>query len=740
MQATRKVGWQDSGLIAAVGFLAIASQTLLFRVFLTVFEGNELGIACFFASWLVWVAAGAVCGRIHTSATGFLARRFEFLALLYLPAYVLQWWLLTSARELAGVQPYELLPLLTMLPVTFLCNAPVSFCTGLLFTLACRWMSDAGGLPVARVYVLETIGSVVGGLAVTLLLAAGMAGELVFLCAALLLTLMFGAYRLARGSYISAAVPALAVAAVLLSGMPGRWEHHGDNRTWRRILATGTCGGSFTTPEGRYLYGEYGDQFNVVAWETVTDVIPATEHASEVIALHLAQRPAARRFLVAGRGAYAICTRLLELPQAETVTWLDPDPAYPPALLSVLPARLKAGADRLHTPAGDMRGWLEGTTAQYDVIMMNLPDATTLALNRYFTVEYFRLLKNRLGKDGILGVRISAGENFMSDDRVNIGASVLASLRPVFRNIVLKPGEESWLIASDGPDLATAPALLRDRFAGVEGASRIYPPDGLMALYMPQRTEYQMQRYEEVARNTPGDLLLNTDRTPRALMHGLLFAARETGAAAGFGNSIRTFALHGAMVLPVALLLLPLLRFVFLARAHGTRSRSGFTGTTTVDDYVLVFTTGAAGMGICVVLMYLYQSAFGSIFLHIGVITALWMAGLAAGSSLATRLLSASSRMSSATLRFIIPANMVLCGLILLLAGNPTRAGFAATFVTSGFLCGFYVPTAASRLGAAGVGPATAGAWIEALDHLGGALGGFVAGLVVLPLFGTTYG
>ena len=202
MQDARKIGWPSLGVIVSVGFFALASQTLLFRIFLKVFEGNELGIACFFSSWLMWVVAGAIFGRSRRQVMNVLSNHFEFLPLLYLPAYLLQWWLISHARELAGVRPYELFPLLTMLPVTFLGNAPVSFCTGLLFTLACRWVRPTdgwvrttAGSPVAKVYIWESVGSVLGGLAVTLLLARGMAEETLFLYTALLLTVMLAIYR-----------------------------------------------------------------------------------------------------------------------------------------------------------------------------------------------------------------------------------------------------------------------------------------------------------------------------------------------------------------------------------------------------------------------------------------------------------------------------------------------------------------------------------------------------------------
>jgi hypothetical protein len=67
---------------ASLGFYALVAQTLLFRDFLTVFEGNELGISAFFTSWLLWVALGAVIGRAETSITSAVVRRFRWFVLL----------------------------------------------------------------------------------------------------------------------------------------------------------------------------------------------------------------------------------------------------------------------------------------------------------------------------------------------------------------------------------------------------------------------------------------------------------------------------------------------------------------------------------------------------------------------------------------------------------------------------------------------------------------------------------
>jgi len=49
-----------------------------------------------------------------------LSSRFEFLPLLYLPAYLFQAWLISLARQLGSVETYELFPLARMLPVAIL--------------------------------------------------------------------------------------------------------------------------------------------------------------------------------------------------------------------------------------------------------------------------------------------------------------------------------------------------------------------------------------------------------------------------------------------------------------------------------------------------------------------------------------------------------------------------------------------------------------------------------------------
>lgn len=787
------------GVVFGIGVFGMAAQSLLFRSFLGIFEGSELGIAWFFSTWLVWVAVGAMIARGRSGrGDGSGGWSLEFLSLCYVPAYFLQEFLTTHARDLAGIQPYELFPIARMLPTAFLANAPVSLCTGFLFTRACAWRDIGGQNAVSLVYAAEAAGGFAGGAGVTLLLAAGVSEELVLALVGLLLTVFFGVYRFFRRAYATAMLPALAILALVLAGGARAWETKNRRDAWERLMPSGSYRGCFVTPQARYLYGEYNGQFTVMAWQSIADTVPGTEEASQTMALLLAQNPMARRFLVIGPGGISVCRRLRDLPQAEDIAWADPDPAYPAGLLRVLPPDMAGDASRIRIIDSDIRRHLRETTESYDLIVLSFPAATTLTLNRYLTREFFVLAKQRLAASGVIGVRVAGGENFMGDEMVNAGASVYATLGSVFRRLAVKPGEESWIIASDSDTLSESPAVLRDRYRSIPGAASLYPPEALLSLYLPDRVEFQTRQYRTAMESDEGRLLLNTDRHPRALLHALLLAGREMGAAGVWAERLRRFAADGLPVVPAGVALVVLLRFVFVRRrvagdadvggcrcsvvgdrlempqvaeggpdgdnrnADGNRPLpretdnpqpstdnrepmpvSGAPGSVgrrgPFDDHFLVFTTGAAGMGASLVMMFMYQSAFGVMFLHAGLISALFMLGLFLGAAMATRILTREGIAARVLLPVGLSLHAALVLSLMILPADAPSPLFAALFLAGGTLAGLYVPVAASSLRRGGAADGTVGAVVEWNDHLGGAAGGLLVGLLLLPMFGGAY-
>ncbi|HPJ99378.1 MAG TPA: hypothetical protein PKW60_07825, partial [Candidatus Hydrogenedentes bacterium] len=315
-----------AAVIFSLGFFAIAAQTFLFRQFLTAFEGNELAIGVFFCSWLLWVTAGAWLARLFRRLTPIVTDWFRGAALLYLPAFVVQYGLLGQVRELAGIAPYEQFPLLIMLAVCIVANSPVSLLTGALFTWACRWTagtesgSRSAALTPARVYMLEAVGAAVGGVWATLWLAGGVPVETVFLLSALVV-MAAGFLPNRLGLLRAAGVLVLAVAVALGAGES--WSARSHQRQWRRLIPAG-YEGRVTTAQAEYLYGEHDGQFAVMAWGSVCETPFTLSQGAEDAAAILPQCPHARRVLVLGAGVYPLCTVLCSLPQIEQVAWFHP--------------------------------------------------------------------------------------------------------------------------------------------------------------------------------------------------------------------------------------------------------------------------------------------------------------------------------------------------------------------------------------------------------------------------------
>jgi len=757
-----------SAVIVALGFFALVAQTLLFRAFLAAFEGNELAVGGFYGSWLLWIALGALLGRLDSRLHARLAARFELATLLYIPAFVLQHWVIADARALAGVRPYELFPLGAMLAVSLLANAPISLLTGFFFALACRWSSGEHDVPPARVYILEALGSGAGGVAVTLLLAAGVPPEQAFVVAALALAgpaAFVSLARVGRGRRLRrillAVSPAVTATAVLLVLMGGRWAELGDRSAWRQLLPKDEDAyrGSFSTAQAEYLYGEREGEFIVVSWGGASETIPDTEHASEVVAVTLAENPKAREVLVVGPGSLSICARFLKLPQIERVTWLHPDPDYPAELLSVLPEGLwpagcagasrggpdRPAAGRFDVPGSDVREFVRRTPARYDVAVLNLPDATTLALNRYFTREFFASLKGVLAERGVLALRVSGAANYLGGELAYLGGSALVTLESVFAHVVLKPGDESWLIASGWEGLSASPAVLRDRFAGIEGAGAVYPPDGIFSLYLPDRMEFQMGQYRRIAAEAARDVLLNTDASPKGLLYGLLLALRRAGERAPAGL-LPVLLNAGPWIAACAVLVYGLMRLAYLlagrrrrkgpdGRADGDAAQAGGRGGL-FDGYFLVLSTGLAGMSLSIALMFTYQSRFGSLFLYVGLIASLFMLGSSGGGFLGERVLVRRGAEPAYLLPACLAAQLALILAVYLLPAETPAACYFLLFAVCGALMGACFPIAAFRAKAARRTAAMSGSTLETLDHLGGAAGAVLTGVVMLPVFG----
>jgi len=363
------------------------------------------------------------------------------------------------------------------------------------------------------------------------------------------------------------------------------------------------------------------------------------------------------------------------------------------------------------------------------MVILNLPDATTSVLNRYFTLEFYHQLKQSMQPNGLLQLRIAGGENIMGTELINLGASVKLTLGKVFSQLVLTPGEDTWFIASDSEKLTGNPEVLQGRFARIESGKEVFPPEALLSVYLPDRAAFALENYARA--DLPESLLINRDSKPLTHLYSLLLAAKQSGAPVT--RLVKYLALAGPLAFIIPIFVIVALRAAYILRTTQQNRSSSF------DSTFLVFSAGFVSIGVVIVLMYSYQTRFGSLYLHIGIISSLFMVGLTAGAVLTRHLLISKRKIRPEMLLFaaVFVHTLILATIAFWPAEQWAHLSFALAFVLCGLCAGCYFPLAAQQLADSGFETGQAGSKLETADHLGASVGGVVTGLALVPVLGT---
>ncbi|GAI19255.1 unnamed protein product, partial [marine sediment metagenome] len=146
--------------------------------------------------------------------------------------------------------------------------------------------------------------------------------------------------------------------------------------------------------------------------------------------------------------------------------------------------------------------------------------------------------------------------------------------------------------------------------------------------------------------------------------------------------------------------------------------------------------------------MYLYQTRFGSLYLHIGVISSVFMVGLTTGAALISSLVNRESRIEDRASRYeillfavILVHSSILATIAFWPAESASTYGghliFAIAFALCGLCAGSYFPLAARQLADSAFETGQAGSKLETADHIGASAGGLLTGLALVPVLGT---
>ncbi|WP_295444125.1 4Fe-4S binding protein [uncultured Thiodictyon sp.] len=745
--------------ILVLGAFAQIAQAVLIREALVVFYGNEVSLGAFYGSWLLWLGAGAAAalswerrwGEPWTSPPAAVAALRLILCGLPLVLCV-QVLGLRSVRWLLDVSASEWVPLGDLFLTLTLVNLPGGVLFGLAFALTCRALAiecaGPGGAvaPVARAYVADALGALLGGVVFTFVLIRWLGPVAALGLVTAVLALTAGSLprpgapgicaapepRLPWVPWILAITGLLAVLPPIARPLELRLEQ------WRfASLQPGMeLLDSVDTPYGHVAVARRGQQTSVVADGQVQQSFPLPLEVERQAAYFLAQAPlrppTSGRVLVLGGYAGGLAAALLRYP-LERVDQVEQD--------SVAFARVRpflAAADRaaltdphLTLHFGDSRGFLRRLALSYDLILSLDATPATAAGNRLFTREAFVLARAHLAPGGVFCTQVSAASNYVGRAVGGYAGSLDRTLRSVFATVVLVPGNPLVLCAGDPPARLTEdPAELKRRYLAAGLPEHRLPPGTFATLLPAQEVAFLHARLGDI-RTKAG---INTDAQPLTYYLNMVLWGQFSGS--GLVDALERLQRLG----PWPYLVPPLLFVVlWLVRAglEGGGRPAPRRGAGVFALAVLGFIVMAGQLA----LLFSYQAQVGLVFERIALFNGLFMAGLALGGG-AVRPLAAGPRAGLALLGQMaaVAAGLLLLPLILdglaSLVDGAREAGYLALTLVLGWLAGAGF-TLCVGFGQDQDGSALrSGALAMAADSLGGALGGLVTGALMVPLLG----
>jgi predicted membrane-bound spermidine synthase len=713
-----------------IGLTSLVGQILCIREMLVVFYGSELAIGVFYAAWFLWISAGALMGGYVSSRSSRHSAILEAALYQMVPCLLLQVFLFRNIHNIIPTPPWEIIPLGPLFLSLFICTAPFSFIVGMVFPLAVRPATDLARSRVVGIYIAEAVGILAGGLAFTFILVKFL--SVVPLVISLGLIMAAGLLLLNPSPIRRALLPiCYLLFFIILAFTPLRQglSDMAQNLRWQSLHPGLSLAAETETPYQHLAVGKFKDQYSLLGDGKFIQSFPDPAREAGRAAVFFCQRPGARRILLISSGALEMINQLEAYP-FETLDYVDLDPKAIELARRFYPNAEKVLADaRLQLHFMDARTFVlsEKSAAPYDLVIVDLPDPATAYLNRYFTVEFYEDVRNLMDPAGVLVTRASSGENYLGEEIKSYNASIYTSLKVVFPQVIVTPGEEQIIIAGN-PKARPSYHFreLKDRYLSLPLTRRVFPADGFYSLLPPTRVEFANRAMIEAT--APA----NTDLRPITYYLNALFLSKLSGSR--IYSLLKGLEESGPLpYLTVAAVFL-LIGFMFQnAHPNPRRDRA-------VAGVVAMGFTGMAAMALEIILIFTYQSFFGYLYERIGLIAALFMLGMALGGLIGRALIRGRSGL---ILTLVLLANACLLfvlGPVLnwtaMLEGALRENIFFVLISVSGLATGVCFPLALAMIpvGARGVGPATG--LIVCADHVGAALGGAVTATLFIPLLG----
>ena len=734
------------GSLFIKGLSGIIAQVILMRELLVSFQGNELTLGIILANWLILVAIGSFIIGKTVEKVESKVEIFVLFQLFFAVALPLTIYLSRIFRNILLFTPGEGLGFGPIFYSSFLVLLPVTLPQGALFTYGCGLYSQYVKKDVSsigKVYALESIGAIVGGLLITFFLIQHLNSfEIAFIIsltnAFISIFLLWPRPR----SFHPAFKRTLWILSVLLCFVFGYGLlpqtssaiHQSSTRSqWRNLNVIHNENSIY----GNITVTKRGEQFTFFSHgvPSITTPVPDIASIEDFVHFPMLFHDKPESLLILSGGAGGMIHEFLKYP-VRRVDYVELDPLLLKLIqrFSTPLTQFELSDPRVRIHYTDDRFFINRTRDRFDLIFIGLRAPQELQTNRLFSSEFFSIAKEKMNPQGIIVLTLPGSLTYISPELRDLNRCILDTLTRVFRSVRVIPGDTNLYLASDSNKL--------ENVTQEELINRLERRKIQTSLFARGYLEFRLHErwmkwfLESMERK---EIQINSDFRPI----GVFFSLSYWNAL--FSPSLAViFKWFGGFSLQISIsfmiLFILLMAVLFIKRPLVSRQSIPYA----------IFTTGLAGMIFNLAVIFTFQTFYGYLYHQIGLLIAVFMVGVALSSFYMTRYLDRIESDEGLFLKieigiilfsflfpfvFSIPAQYLEKTALSLLI-YPV---FLIMSFFSGACIGLQFPLASKVYlafpGKEGILGHTAGLLYGA-DLLGGFLGGLFGGILLLPILG----
>jgi spermidine synthase len=563
---------QNSLNLIIVGFVSSSVQLLLMREFMNIAGGYELITGTFLGSWLIGSAAGAAMAR-RSPLTDIRKINLIF-ALGPLITIIL---LIVLGRLFlhTGETPSFLLSIIYSL-LTLL---PFCFVSGFTFIKLINYAENNLGINAGRSFSIETAGGIAAGLTVSFLTGGVLNTYQLFM----LIIILNITYLLLSFFFTLKIAKIITIVIMFLTAITVFFMK--PDIFFRQQLLSGIkVMDSRDTPYGNITTGEYGNEKSIYYNQRLQTYSNDESEREENIHFAMLQHNSPKNILIISGDIESNMKEIMKY-DINKVVFVERDPA-----LISLELKNKNSLSKLLTVKNDDAfRYIRDTREDFDIVILLLPPPSTLLLNRFYTTDFFREVKNRIGRNGIFICSPGSGENYYSKESIVLYSSIYNSLASVFGNIRPIVGNKLYFVSSDG-EISSSVCSLADK----RGIKNVYVSSDYLS------DDLLTKKSDEVIAVIDPLVKQNTLGFPVACFH------------------YQSYNLSKNLNERIPSVIILIIIFVF--PLFSVRRKN-----------MIMFSTAAALSGFEIIILLILQTTVGNMYLLTGLVIASLMAGLASG-------------------------------------------------------------------------------------------------------------